>query len=183
MTISIGNDHAGPDYKFEIVKHRAKQFLKKPSKEFFELKTLTEQDIRKKFQKNNLIMLKAKPLNKKEDVAGAKMLKAFRFIEQNLVSYGFKVVESDMLWDSRPNSLFYYALENDKLSKTIEISGPPLKIKHHLAFFRKKHKKTVIKKNRIFAVEKRKFTNAKDLMKNLIKISNVKNNLKNIELI
>ena len=70
--------------KFDIVKHRAKEFLKKPSKKFFEITILTEQDIRKKFQKNKLMMLKARPLKKKADIAGAKMLKAFHFIEKNL---------------------------------------------------------------------------------------------------
>ena len=168
--------------KFEILKHRALSFIKKPSKDFFEVRILTEQDIIKKFKKNKLIMLNAKPLNKKEDVAGAKMLKAFHFIEKNLIFKGFKIIESDMLWHSS-SALFYYALENDKLPKTIEISGPPLKIKHHVASFKKKHKKTITKKNRIFAVEKRKHANARDLIKYIIKISNVKNNVNNIKLI
>ncbi|HJO01950.1 MAG: CCA tRNA nucleotidyltransferase [Candidatus Woesearchaeota archaeon] len=169
--------------KFEIIKHRAKEFLKKPSKDFFEVKTLTEQDIRKKFQKNKLIILKAKPLNKKEDVAGAKMLKAFHFIEQKLISYSFKIMESDMLWHSKNSSLFYYILENDELTKTMEILGPPLKIKRHADAFKKKHKKTFIKNKKICATEKRKFTNAADLVKNIIKASNVKDNINKIELI
>jgi tRNA nucleotidyltransferase (CCA-adding enzyme) len=169
--------------KFNVLKHRAKEFLKNQSKEFFELKVLTEKDIWEKFRKNKHIMLKATPLNKKEDVAGAKMLKAFHFIEQNLISHGFKIIESDMLWHAKTSSLFYYIMENDKLSKIVEISGPPLKVKYHVDMFRKKHKKTFTKNKKIFATEKRKFTNAKDLVKNLIKISNVKDNLKNIGLI
>ncbi|MCH8067076.1 MAG: CCA tRNA nucleotidyltransferase [Nanoarchaeota archaeon] len=169
--------------KFEIAKHRAKEFLKNPSKEFFEVKILTEQDVRKKFRKNRLIMLKTKPLNKKEDVAGAKMLKAFHFIEQELISYGFKIIESDMLWHVKDSSLFYYTLENDKLSKMIEVFGPPLKVEKHAAIFKKKHKKTFVKNKRIFAVEKRKFTVAGDLIKNIIKASNVKDNVNSIKLI
>jgi len=168
--------------KFEILKHRAKEFLKKPSKDFFEVKILTEQDIIKKFQKNKLIMLKTKPLNKKEDVAGAKMLKAFHFIEKNIIFNNFKIIESDMLWQSS-SALFYYVLKNDKLSKTIEILGPPLKIKQHLESFKKKHKKIIIKNKRIFAVEKRRFTNAKDLIKNIIKSPNIKNNTNKIEIV
>jgi len=168
--------------KFEILKHRALSFIKKPSKDFFEVKILTEQDIIKKFQKNKLIILKAKPLNKKEDVAGAKMLKAFHFIEKNLIFNDFKIIESDMLWHSS-SALFYYVLNNDKLPKTVEVSGPPLKVKQHVASFKKKHKKIIIKKKRIFAVKKRKFTNAKDLIKNLIKTSNVKDNIKSIKII
>ena len=169
--------------KFDIIRHRAMSFIKNPSKEFFEVKVLTEQYIRNKFRRNKLIILKAKPLNKKEDIAGAKMLKAFHFIEQRLISYNFKIIESDMLWHSKNSSLIYYALENDRLSKTMEVSGPPLKIKRHAEIFKKKHEKTFIRNNRIFAVEKRTFADARDLIKNTIKISNVKNNVKNIELI
>ncbi len=169
--------------KLDILRYRAKEFLKKPSKEFFEIKVLTEQSIRKKFQKNSLIMLKAKPLNKKEDVAGAKMLKALHFIEKKLISNNFKVIESDMLWHVKANSLFYYVLENIKLPKTIEPPGPPLQVKYHVALFKKAHKKTFIKNKKIFAIEKRKFTNPRDLVKNIIKIPNVKDNVKNIQLI
>jgi len=177
------NAAAALDYeKFEIIKHRAKEFLKKPSKEYFEVKFLTDQDIRKQFHKNKLLMLKAKPLNKKVDVAGAKMLKAFHYIEKNLIHNGFKIEESDMLWHFS-SALFYYVLKHDKLPKIIEVLGPPLKIEKHATIFKKKHKKTFIKNKRIFAIEKRKHSNARDLIKSLIIISNVKNNIKHIELI
>src|SRR3989338_10974834 len=110
--------------KFEIIKHRAREFMKKPSKEFFEVKTPSEQDIRKEFG-SNLVMLKAAPLKKKTDVAGAKMLKAFHYMENELAIYGFKIAESDILWHAS-DSLFYYALENGKLPETLEIIGPPV---------------------------------------------------------
>jgi len=110
------------------------------------------------------------------------MLKAFHFIEDNLISNDFKIIESDMLWHT-DSALFYYAMQNDKLPKTIEVLGPPLKIKQHVDLFKKKHKKTKTKNKRIFATENRKFTNAKDLIKNLIKTSNVKINIKNIDII
>tara|TARA_Y100000031_G_scaffold56753_1_gene64427 strand:- start:5339 stop:6580 length:1242 start_codon:yes stop_codon:yes gene_type:complete len=168
--------------KFNILKHRAKEFLKNPSNKFFEVKTITEQDIRKKFKKK-LVMLKARPLNKKEDIAGAKMLKAFHFIEKKMLSHDFRIIESDMLWHAKTSSLFYYVLEEDNLSKIIELLGPPLKLKNHVTFFKKKHKKTIIKKNRIFAVEKRRFTSAHDLIKNIINAFNVKSNVNKIEII
>ena len=165
--------------KFEIIINRAKEFLKKPSKEFFEIKTLTEQELRKKFPKN-FLMLKAEPLNKKEDVAGAKMLKAFHFIEQNLIFHGFKVIESDMLWHSKGTSLFYYALESDNLPKTKEVAGPPVKIRFHAELFKKKYKSVFVKNNRLYTEEKRRYINAEALIKVVLKTSNVKNNLEKI---
>tara|TARA_Y100000031_G_C8219707_1_gene385245 strand:- start:313 stop:1554 length:1242 start_codon:yes stop_codon:yes gene_type:complete len=167
--------------KFEIIKHRAKEFLKKPSKEFFEIRVLTEQDIKKKFSKNKLVMLKATPLKKKEDVAGAKMLKAFHFIEGELLANDFEIIESDMLWHEGRDPLFYYAIKESRLSNNIEVLGPPKKITKHAAAFKKKHKKTFVKSNRLFAIEKRKFTNTKSLVKYLIKTSNVKDNISNIK--
>jgi len=167
--------------KFEIIMHRAKEFLKNPSREFFEIKTFTEEDIRRKFPKN-LVMLTAEPLNKKGDVAGAKMLKAFHFIEKALSFNDFKVNESDMLWHGK-DALFYYALESDKLPKTKEVIGPPVKIRFHVELFKKKHKGAFVKNNRLYAKEKRKYSSAKDLIKDVVKTSNVKNNLKNIGMV
>ena len=168
--------------KFEIIIHRAKEFLKKPSKDFFEVKSITREDLIKKFPKG-LIMLEASPLNRKGDVAGAKMLKAFHFIEKSIIYHGFKVIESDMLWHSTSTSLFYYALEKIDLPETKEIPGPPIKIRQHAEIFKKYHKNAFIKNNRLFAVEKREFANARNLIKDVIKSPNVKDNVKTIELI
>ena len=167
--------------KFEIIIHRAKEFLKRPSREFFEIKTFTEEDIIRKFPKN-LVILKAEPLNKKGDVAGAKMLKAFHFIEKNLIFNDFKVNESDMLWHGK-DALFYYALESDELPKTKEAAGPPIKIRFHAELFKKKHKGAFVKNNMLYAKEKRKYISARDLIKVVIKTSNVKNNLKSIGMV
>src|SRR3989338_366534 len=154
----------------------------KSLKELFEIKTLTEQELRKKFPKN-FLMLKAEPLNKKEDVAGAKMLKAFHFIEQNLIFHGFKVIESDMLWNSKDAALFYYALESDKLPETKEVTGPPIKIKFHAELFKKKHKGAFVKNSRLYAKENRRYGSAKELIKAVVKTSNVKDNLKSVRMV
>lgn len=167
--------------KFDILIKKAREFQKNPSKKFFEIKVLTEKDIKK--GSKNLIILKITPLKRKKDVAGAKMLKAFNNIENGLIDAGFKVVKSDMLWDKKSEALFYYVLKDIKLPKIIELPGPPLKIRQHVLLFKKAHKKTFVKNKRIFAVEKRKFTNANELIKNIIKTANVKDNIKNIKLI
>ena len=169
--------------KFDIAKHRAREFLKSPSKEFFTAKTLTQEDIINKFGRDKVVIIEAKPLGKKIDVAGAKMLKAFHFIDSNLIDREFKVIESDMLWDAKGKSLFYYALQNAKLPEMTELSGPPLKITKHAEIFKKKHKKTFVKNNRLFAVEKRKFTDARVLINWVLKTQNVKENLISIKII
>ncbi len=167
--------------KFELLKQRAREFMKKPSKEFFEIRHASEQDLRGKFGKN-LILIMAFPLDKKDDVAGAKMLKAFNFIQQKFLDYGFKIIESNMIWNGKSSSLLYYALESKNLSKAIELQGPPLKMKMHVDFFRKKHKKTFMKSNKVYALENRPFADAESFLKNLFKTANIKDNVKKIEL-
>jgi len=178
------NAAAALDYeKFDLLKLRATRFLKNPSSTFFDIETLEKEGIKKKYPKSKLIMLKANPLKKKHDVAGAKMLKAFHFLKTMMNSYGFKVEHSDMLWHSGKDSLFYYVLKNDTLPKKIEVSGPPLKFKENALLFKKKHKKTFVKGKRLFALESREFTKAKDYVKSVIKIANVQDNVVSIKII
>ncbi|MBL7055832.1 nucleotidyltransferase domain-containing protein [Candidatus Woesearchaeota archaeon] len=168
--------------KFEIIISRAKEFLKKPSIDFFTINLMNEDDLRKKFRKN-LIIFKAVSLNKKEDIAGAKMLKAFHFIEASLKNYGFEINESDIVWNYKRESLLYYFLKKDNLSKEKEILGPPLSMKKHAVLFKKKHNKTLVRKNRLVAIEKRKHTDARSFVKEIIKKPNIKINMAKIKLI
>jgi len=93
--------------KFDMLRKRAKEFLKNPSKNFFEVKVLTEKDI--KSHEKNIIILNTIPLKRKKDVAGAKMLKAFNSIERSLADNGFEVAKSNMIWSKKNEALFYYA--------------------------------------------------------------------------
>ncbi|MBI2651706.1 CCA tRNA nucleotidyltransferase [Candidatus Woesearchaeota archaeon] len=167
--------------KFSLLKSKAKEFLKKPSRDFFEQHVLTKSELAKKYK--NILFFEVTPLKRKEDVAGAKMLKSFNFIKKDLIDNGFEAIDANMVWDKKGNAFFYYALKDMEISKTFEMNGPPLKIKMHASLFRKKHKNTFIRDKRIFAVEKRKFSNAGDLAKNSISSPNITNNVNQIRLI
>lgn len=169
--------------KFDILRKKAKEFLKSPSKEFFRVESKTEKGIKEKFGKNKTLLLKVSPLSRKTDVAGAKMLKAFHSIGQSLTDAGFSVTNSDMLWCKKNEALFYYVLKGIKLPEIVELQGPPLKITRHVLLFKKAHKKTFEKNKKIFAVEKRKFTDARGLVKHILKSKNIKDNTNKIGLI
>jgi tRNA nucleotidyltransferase (CCA-adding enzyme) len=169
--------------KFHLLAERAKKFLKAPSKSFFEIKELKRQDIFKRAGKRKFVMLEVTPLDKKEDVAGAKMLKAFSHIERILIQNGFKIIEGNMVWDMGKNCIFYFILDEDNLPKKVEVVGPPLKIRMHVSFFKKKHNKTFVKGGRIFAFVKRKFTKADELIKITIKDSVVGDNVKKVKIL
>jgi tRNA nucleotidyltransferase (CCA-adding enzyme) len=67
--------------------------------------------------------------------------------------------------------------------KTVELTGPPIKMSEHAEIFRKKHKKAFVKGSRLFSIEKRKFTDAKTFIKNIIKTENIKDNVKSIRVL
>ena len=68
------------------------------------------------------------------------------------------------------------------LSKSIEVEGPPMKIKQHAENFRKIHKKNFVKNDKIYAKEERKFTMPETLLKNLDKKQFAKEKSKSIKI-
>lgn len=165
--------------KLEIFRKRAILFLKNPSKEFFEYKEMDESSIRKKFPGKELIIIKAEPINSKSDIAGAKLLKIYNFLKQEILKHDFRILYSDWQW-SQKHALFYFVFYRKKISPTIKIVGPPIRLKSHVTRFKSKHKKTFIKNNRIYAIVKREFLNPKSLIKSLLKDKYLKGKIKKI---
>ena len=136
----------------------------------------------KKTKNTKLILLKAKPLSGKIDVVGGKLLKIYEFIHGELRKYNFKAIKSDWEWDKKNDAVFYFLFERNALQKTIEVEGPPLKIKQHADNFRKIHKKTFVKSGRVFALEQREFLVPEDLLKNITKSQFVRERSKSIKI-
>jgi len=78
---------------FLLFKKSAKNFLKKPSKKFFEKKEITIEELKDKSKGKKLVLLDVKAFDGKEDVVGSKLLKAFNYINKKLVSNGLTVYE------------------------------------------------------------------------------------------
>jgi len=167
--------------KFEAFKKASMEFLKKPSKEFFVSKDLKSSFLKEKTS-NKLIIIKANPLSGKIDVVGSKLLKIYEFLNEKLQKHDFKVKRTDWEWDKKNNAIFYFLFDSKPLPKFIEIEGPPLKIKQHVDNFKKIHKKTFVKKNKIYALEQKKFTKPLELLKNLIKNQFVKERAKSMKI-
>lgn len=168
--------------KFEAFKNAAKEFLKKPSKEFFEKKELMPAFLRHKTIGRKLIIAKIRPLTGKADVVGTRLLKIYDFLKQQLQKNDFKIIKTDWEWDKKNAASFYFLFSKKKLPKNEEIEGPPLRIKEHAENFKKMHKKTFVKSNKVFAVEKRKFVKPEDLLKNTIKSQFAKERSKSIKI-
>ena len=169
--------------KFDILKNKARGFLHSPSQEFFVIKKIDVKAVkaRAKSGKDWLIMLKVKPLEGNEDVVGTKVLKCFEHIAQNLRKNDFKIIESN--WEFEPDeSLLYYIIKKEKLSEKITLYGPPVREKTDATRFRLKHKKVIVKNNRLYAEEKRKYKIPGQLVKELIKQAYVKERVKAVRI-
>src|SRR3989344_216567 len=156
--------------KFLEFKKIAESYLKKPSDEFFIEKKVDD-------SKYNLI-IKAIPLERKEDVAGAKALKAFEFILRKLRE--FKVLKSEWRF-SEKEALFYISIKNKEIPKKVLIFGPPLKLTEHAFAFKKKHKSTFEKNKRLCTYLKRKQTSLKDILNTILRDNYLKDKVLNLK--
>ena len=162
--------------KFSLLKKLAKQYLKKPNSSFFEKREVDHKDLLKAtdMKKQNLVFLSIKPLAGKNDVVGTKLLKAFEFMKGKLEVFG--IVKAD--WDF---DYMYFISKKKELPKTELRMGPPTKMKEHVKAFKKEHKKTSIKNNRVVAEVKIKNPKLNDFVKNLVNEKYVKERVKKIE--
>lgn len=151
--------------KFNLLKKKAKKFLKKPSKSFFEIEEIDEKTLKKKAKNNHLILIDVKPKTGKEDVIGCKLIKALEFISKKLEKNDFKILDNGWKWNKK--ALFYFIIKKEKLSDEIEIIGPPLKVEFHVKNFKKKYKDTFTKNNKICAKIKRRFKSPIELIRSL----------------
>jgi len=166
--------------KFDLFRKKAKEFLKNPSKKFFEIKEINERKLIKKAGKNNLILIDVTPKKGKEDIIGCKLIKALEFINKKLKKNDFNVLDYGWQWNK--NALFYFIIKKEKLSDYIEREGPPLKAEEHVKNFKRKYKKTFIKKNRIYTKVKRKFKKPGDLIKSLRNDNYLKEKINNLRI-
>ena len=155
--------------RFEKFKNSTKEFLKFPSKEFFTKKNKGAVFLPEKSKNKKLIIFKVRPLSGKIDVVGSKLLKTYEFFRKNFQNFGFENFSSDWEWDKKNDAVFYFLFCKTKLSRTVEVEGPPLRMTAHADHFKKLHKKTFIRDGRIIAVEQRKFSEPELLLRSIIK--------------
>lgn len=137
--------------KFSLFKKKAKEFLSKKKKSFFEIKHVTPSQLEEtaKKKKHNLVVLEIEPLPGKDDVVGAKLLKAHKFLEQRLLP--FSVICSGWDWSDGKKAIFYFFLVKRELPHTEIRQGPPLAMKQFVSDFKKQYKKTIEQNGRITA--------------------------------
>lgn len=148
---------------FKRFKDKAREFLKKPSMNFFEFIGIDADNLRKvaKSRKGEFVHSKIYTDKQKGDIAGTKMKKFSRFLENEIKKY-FDIFAHEFNYDKGQEADFYLVV---KQKNKIVIYGPPLNMKEHAAAFRKRHKKAFEKGGNLYAEEKVDFSCKKFLEK------------------
>lgn len=158
--------------KFNIFRLRAKEFLKKPSADFFVQHPVTMESLvqRAQLEGAQLVAVELDLPAGKVDVIGVKMIKVFQFLKQELLKHDFKLVDAVWSWDKGAKAALFYLIRKQKLSDMILISGPPLTVEQkYIDAFKSQHKDTFLKQKRWYAREKRMHPNPRFLVEELLK--------------
>lgn len=159
------NAAAAMDYaKAERFKTRAHQFLKQPSLDFFVKKELTLDDIKTRAGNNKLVLIDVAARQGKEDVVGAKLLKAFEYLKKKLRDNEFELYDSGWIWNKDKKALFFFILNSAPLPETQCLIGPSVSMVTYVVHFKSVHKKTFEKNSRVFADVPRRFRTPEPLV-------------------
>ncbi|MDP3990250.1 MAG: CCA tRNA nucleotidyltransferase [archaeon] len=165
--------------KVKLFQKKAKGYLTKPSKSFFETELLTKEMVEKKAGKKPFVILTAIPFDGKEDVIGMKNFKVFEFLKDELNPFG--VVEGDWEWNDKVT--YYFILKTDNLPEIQVRPGPPLTMKENVKDFKKKNSKTYEQDGRIMAEIKTRNPRLKDFVEYTLKKKYVLEKVKKITVV
>jgi tRNA nucleotidyltransferase (CCA-adding enzyme) len=142
------------------------KFLKNPSLEFFEPRKidLVKLKAKSKKEKNDFVLLQASTKKQEGDIAGSKLFKFYRHMEEELKKF-FEIKEKGFNYNSKQAARFYFVA---KPKKEITLEGPFVEDKKNVKKFKSEHKNTFIKKKKIYSKMKVDF----DLKKFLDKWKN-----------
>lgn len=170
--------------KFQLFIQKAKEFLKHPSKEYFIKHEFSRNMLEQKAKGKKIVLLHALPVEGKEDVIGAKLLKVFEYLREEIKRYGFALHDAGWHWDkdhAHP-AVYYYILDKASLTPTFMRQGPLVKMETHVEAFKKVHPKTFMEKDRVCAVVKRDYVQPESFIKHLITGDYVTDKVKKISI-
>ncbi len=150
----------------------SEKFLKNPTREAFEKQAITAEKLAAKAKGKKLLIVEAYPHRGKEDVMGAKLLKAHEHIVKQLTESGFKLADSGWEWEKGSEALFWYITDQKEPEAEVRY-GPPLNNEVHAKKFREEHsgksgRKLFEKEGRIYARIKREYKQPIQLVKSLV---------------
>ncbi len=169
--------------KYEKLIQAAQKFLHKPIEEMFEKKEITLEELKKKAENKKLILLEVTPLRGKEDVVGAKLMKALEYLRKQLTLEGFKIYDHNWKWEKK--ALFWLVLDKEDLPEFKEHQGPKLGQKKHVENFKQKNKNYEIyeKNGRVYSKMPRTYRKPEELIKKLVNDQNFKDKVSGVKVL
>ncbi len=164
--------------KFERFKAVCKEFLEKPSVEFFRIKEFDITELEKRKGRNKLVVFNGTALKGKKDIVGSKLLKVFEFLSGKITSNEFKIIEKEWRWGK--DVMFWFIVYAKELEEYKRHEGPMVKSKRHVESFKQKHKETFVIGKRVYAKVKRKYIRIEELTKDLVKDDYVKERMEKV---
>jgi len=139
----------------------------------FEAKSFNLINIKKLSKQSNtdLFVLNLKTPDKKQDVVGSKLIKLIEHIKNEIQINDFRIYKHGWYWNKKDKALFYFLIYKDTLPKLKKHFGPPVWEHQHCTTFIDKYKdsKIHVENSRLFVELPRKYTKAKQLIKELFK--------------
>lgn len=131
----------------------SKEFLKKPSKDFFKKKEFEPQEFKKisKKKKAKLISLNLSTDRQEGDIAATKMKKFFDYQIEELERKEQKVLEKEFVYNDGKKAVGYIIV---KEKNEIIVKGPEQSLKKAVKEFKKKNK-TAFKKKKFFYAKRK----------------------------
>jgi tRNA CCA-adding enzyme len=146
--------------KFQKV---CEKFVKNPSLKLFEQEKTDLNKIKLNAIKNKseFLLIEIKTKKQEGDIAGSKLLKFYKHLDQEFSKYFFIKKKGFNYNDEKAARCFFVV----KSRKEILFAGPHSDQKKHFKAFKKKHKNAVLRKKRLYAKQKITF-NAEQFLTN-----------------
>ena len=140
------------DETFKRFQKEAKDFLRKPSLNAFEVKTLNFEELKKNASKKGykFILVEVKTNKQEGDIAGSKLLKFYNHLTTQIERY-FEIKNKGFDYSQGKTAKYFFVV---KSKGEIIAKGPEIKDKKNVDAFKANHKKTFISKGRIYAKDK-----------------------------
>ena len=163
---------------FLKLKNASKEFIKNPSKDFFVIKKINKDYLKKKYKR--FIYIDAEPVDARRDISGTRFVRLYEYIKTQLILNDFNIVDSGCDFESH---VMWFVLKKYKLKETKKHKGPKINQKNDIKRFIKKHKNAFIEEGRYFAIIKRKYLNTINLINNILKSNYIKDKIKKINIL
>ncbi|HTY44186.1 MAG TPA: nucleotidyltransferase domain-containing protein [Patescibacteria group bacterium] len=148
---------------FEKFRKVCINFLKNPGIEYFRTKKQDLEKLKKESKRKGyeFILLETQTKKQEGDVAGSKLLKFFRHLNEEIEKY-FEVKNKGFEYEEGKNAEYFFIA---KRKKEIIVNGPEIKDKENIKKFRSRHKNVFIKNKKLYAREKVNFNLREFIMK------------------